>query len=870
MGGSASKGGETEEAPAPETEPETSQFWSIVPRQYDELVRAIIRPPRADYNVARLGPRRFNFCSRTFVRNDSVLVNTRGLALRCSHWQPHGVDRVAQKLPCVVFLHGNSSSRLEALNQLPVCLGMGMTLFAFDFAGSGKSEGKYVSLGWWEKEDLRVIIEHLREGGTTSSIALWGRSMGAVTALLYQIYDKPPPPPPVRNECCPVDALVLDSPFSDFCKLAQELVSRGQQQANVVMLPSFVTRLVLSLIGGTIRSVANFDVNDLNPIAHVRQCAKPALFVCARYDDFVGPHHVSALYEKYGGPKDIVHEDGDHNTARSIDTQLAAAAFLRRVLNVPSSWTLIPTNPKVATLYLQIPWEPYNRSRTNSHSEPTTPRGKRSGKNNASEPGESRETMKKALYYCNRGNALEEEGNVDAAIRAYRAAIAFEDSFSDAHYNLGIALKNKGELDDAIREYKRTIELKSDHADAYNNLGVALEEQGRVEAAITEYTKAIDFEPDHAEARCNLADLLQSLGRIDDAISHYRKALSARPNDSDAWNNLGVALEASGSIDDAIAAYTKAVDIFPSHWDAQANLAEALHVNGDLKTAATVYRVILDHDPRDAQTAASLGNVLHALGQVDDALSAYEIAVKNDPSDAVTHNNMGTVLQAKGDSARAADAYRSAIEHDASYAMAYFNLGVNLQSSGLLVEAIDAYRNATRLKPSYSDALNNLGYALQSTGDYAGAIDAYRQALVANPNFDSARLNLQQALSKLADGGDIDASDVDVALVQNTSSSHPAKKTTTNSDIVEGPETTTMPPEKGESGGDDTEQSPSSVQEVTVEFDAEYVPVRINRSFSESADQEGAWSSTPTMASEKSGIIDSLSCWFNNITTTKR
>lgn len=55
--------------------------------------------------------------------------------------------------------------------------------------GSGQSDGKYVTLGWREQDDLALAIQHLRALGTVSTIGLWGRSMGAVTALLYSQKD---------------------------------------------------------------------------------------------------------------------------------------------------------------------------------------------------------------------------------------------------------------------------------------------------------------------------------------------------------------------------------------------------------------------------------------------------------------------------------------------------------------------------------------------------------------------------------------------------------------------------------------------------------------------------------------------------------
>lgn len=47
------------------------------------------------------------------------------------------------------------------------------------------SEGEYISLGWHEKDDLQCVIDYLRSSGKVSLIGLWGRSMGAATALLH-------------------------------------------------------------------------------------------------------------------------------------------------------------------------------------------------------------------------------------------------------------------------------------------------------------------------------------------------------------------------------------------------------------------------------------------------------------------------------------------------------------------------------------------------------------------------------------------------------------------------------------------------------------------------------------------------------------
>lgn len=172
-------------------------------------------------------------------------------------------------MPCVIYMHGNSSCRLEALDAVPYLLPSSISLFCFDFAGCGLSEGEYVSLGWYERDDLGMIVEHLRKERRCSTIGLWGRSMGSVTALLHG--DRDPS----------IGGMVLDSPFSDMKQLISELAK------SYTKIPNFLVSAALKLVNSSIKSKANFNVYDLSPISHVKECFIPALFAAANNDDFI-------------------------------------------------------------------------------------------------------------------------------------------------------------------------------------------------------------------------------------------------------------------------------------------------------------------------------------------------------------------------------------------------------------------------------------------------------------------------------------------------------------------------------------------------------------------------------------------------------
>jgi pimeloyl-ACP methyl ester carboxylesterase len=172
-------------------------------------------------------------------------------------------------MPCIIYMHGNSSCRLEALELIPNLLQANITLFCFDFVGCGNSEGEFISLGWHERDDVNVIVNYLREHRKVSTIGLWGRSMGAATALLH------------ANRDPSIAGMVLDSPFSDLRQLVQELARTHTK------VPSFLVSTAMKLIRGSVKDRANFDIYNLTPIQNLGECFIPALFAHGEQDTFI-------------------------------------------------------------------------------------------------------------------------------------------------------------------------------------------------------------------------------------------------------------------------------------------------------------------------------------------------------------------------------------------------------------------------------------------------------------------------------------------------------------------------------------------------------------------------------------------------------
>ena len=217
-------------------------------------------------------------------------------------------------MPVVVYLHGNSSSRLEGLKIAPELLKRDINLFVFDFAGCGLSEGEYISLGWNEKEDVRIIIDFIQKIPGVSNIGLWGRSMGAATTLMFAHSDP-------RISC-----ICLDSPFSDFGKLAKELCKKQ------VSLPNFLVDGALSIIGSTIKNKNSVDINKLAPLVYAPQSKIPAFFIHAMNDELIPLDHSLSIFEVYGGEKSLNICEGTHNSARQKHIQEKVGKFFTMYL----------------------------------------------------------------------------------------------------------------------------------------------------------------------------------------------------------------------------------------------------------------------------------------------------------------------------------------------------------------------------------------------------------------------------------------------------------------------------------------------------------------------------------------------------------
>ena len=265
---------------------------------YETLWKSIIRPPRDEYEIDQLGDNKFYHKGKTYIRKDYELINQRGHLIQVSFLEEDIETRESYLMPVVIYLHGNSSSRIEGFRNAPDLLKNGINVVIFDFAGCGLSEGEYISLGWFEKDDVKLIIDFVEKLPGVLGIGLWGRSMGAATTMFYAHSDP-------RSK-----AICMDRPFSDFKLLAKELCLR------YITLPNFVLTATMSFVKDTVKDKCGLDIDKLKPILYANKTRTPAFFLHAVADELISLEQTLKLVENYAGEKFINVVEGGHNSLR--------------------------------------------------------------------------------------------------------------------------------------------------------------------------------------------------------------------------------------------------------------------------------------------------------------------------------------------------------------------------------------------------------------------------------------------------------------------------------------------------------------------------------------------------------------------------
>jgi uncharacterized protein len=209
-----------------------------------------------------------------------VFVESDGLQLRA--WLFPGEAHKA----AFVFVHGLGDSLESFAGSARRLHERGHTVLLLDLRGHGGSEGRFTTLGGFERDDVRAALAFLRESGTaTGGFVLSGVSMGAVAVLRAATG---------RDD---VRAVVAEAPFDSFRSTARH---HGRLFFHI---PDWLPLIPFTVAVAEWR--AGFDADDVDAVAAAGAVRAPLLAIADGADPRMPEAVVRRVFNAHPGPKQL-------------------------------------------------------------------------------------------------------------------------------------------------------------------------------------------------------------------------------------------------------------------------------------------------------------------------------------------------------------------------------------------------------------------------------------------------------------------------------------------------------------------------------------------------------------------------------------
>src|ERR1041385_6306628 len=187
----------------------------------------------------------------------------------------------------IIMCHGQNGSMDGDTRQMPPLHEAGFNVLMFDYRAHGRSEGSWVTMGMYEKEDLLGALDYLTDVRGISQVGILGFSMGAATALIVAA---------LTERVC---AVVADSSFG---RLKHTLTGYATTHG----VPFFIARTFVSWMLGiaSVRTEGRLDQTD--PILWTTHIGpRPLFFIHGEKDHLVSMRDLERMISPAQGPIDV-------------------------------------------------------------------------------------------------------------------------------------------------------------------------------------------------------------------------------------------------------------------------------------------------------------------------------------------------------------------------------------------------------------------------------------------------------------------------------------------------------------------------------------------------------------------------------------
>jgi alpha-beta hydrolase superfamily lysophospholipase len=178
----------------------------------------------------------------------------------------------------LVYLHGVSDNRGSSLGIAEHFVPRGFDVVSYDSRAHGESGGEACTYGYYEKQDLARVLDHLPRG----PIVVMGTSMGAAVALQAAAEDRR------------ISAVVSIAAFSDLRTAALERA------------PFVASRHNLDDAFALAEAEGHFKVDEVSPVAAAPHVTAPVLLVHGDADQETPYPHALRIFAALHEPKRLI------------------------------------------------------------------------------------------------------------------------------------------------------------------------------------------------------------------------------------------------------------------------------------------------------------------------------------------------------------------------------------------------------------------------------------------------------------------------------------------------------------------------------------------------------------------------------------
>jgi len=288
---------------------------------------------------------------------------------------------------------------------------------------------------------------------------------------------------------------------------------------------------------------------------------------------------------------------------------------------------------------------------------------------------------------------------------SFRAALAKNPDYADAHFGLGEVFLKKNDKKQAEQEYLSAAGIASKNPTAQMKLSDFYAKSGNKPEAKRIATELTTKFPDYIPIYERLAGMAFEEKKYEEMTRLINIILAKSPSDPNGLLLRGQMSMAQNKPADALKDLLEVQNQRPGIPQVLYLIGAAQMATGDPENAALRLREAVSADPDLVDAAVRLASLDIAKGSFQSAVDSLESIFSTRPKTPLIHYLLGQAYLGKGDAAMAATSFQKVLDVNPEDPGGLYMMGLALRAGGKTEEAKDFFEHAIKLSPNMVEAI---------------------------------------------------------------------------------------------------------------------------------------------------------------------